>query len=100
VLGKDLSTLDGHQAVKNAAMNVIAQMNRYVGFENVEGLNHFDLYYRATDDWDHAPAITDTASDLFIKSLGPKGLHSRTIFGVQSLPRNFCVGITASFTLL
>jgi hypothetical protein len=34
-----------------------------------------------------------------VKILEDKGQHSRAIFGVEKLPRNFSVGLTASFTL-
>lgn len=100
LLGADVSTQEGLQAARKAAMNVISQINRFVGFENVEGLNHFDMYYLSTSDWDEAPMVANSASDLFVNALRSKGIHTRAIFGVHALPRNFCVGITASFTLL
>ncbi len=59
-----------------------------------------DLYYQATQGWDEAPLVADGASQLFVNVLGSLGTHSRTILGVHSLPRNFSVGITTTFTLL
>lgn len=99
VLGADVSTREGFQAARKAAMNVLGQINRFVGFDDVEGLNHFDMYYLSTSNWDEAPVVANGASDLFITALGPKGIHTRAIFGVRHLPRNFSIGITASFTL-
>ena len=99
VLGKDLTTEDGTQAMQLCALNVIAQINQKIGFEHILGLNHLDAYYVASDTWDEAPKIVNGASDLFIHVLGEKGNHSRAIMGVHNLPRGFCAGITTSFTL-
>ena len=98
-LGKDLSTQDGYHAMELCAMNVLAQIHEKVGFDSVVGLNHIDVYYQADTTWDEAPKVVDGASDLFLKILEEKGQHSRAIFGVQNLPLNFSVGLTASFTL-
>jgi enamine deaminase RidA (YjgF/YER057c/UK114 family) len=77
----------------------LAQINKYVDFNAILGLNHLDAYYQAEADFDDAPAVVNGASDLFVNVLGDKGTHSRAIFGVAKLSRNFCVGLTSSFTL-
>ncbi len=98
-LGESLTTEDGYHAMQLCALNVIAQVNEKIGFENIIGLNHIDACYQASGDWDDAPLVVNGASDLFINLLGEKGLHSRAIFGVGKLPRNFSVGLTCSFTI-
>jgi hypothetical protein len=99
-LGENLDTMQGIKAMELCALNTISQMHHKVGLENVLGLNHVDMYYRGVDSWDEAPLVANGASDLFIKLLGEKGQHSRAIFGVQQLPRNFSVGLTSSWTLI
>jgi enamine deaminase RidA (YjgF/YER057c/UK114 family) len=99
-LGNEISTKEGYKAMEMCALNVIAQMEAKVGFENVLGLNHIDAYFQAGDNWDDSPMIVNGASDLFVNVLGDKGTHSRAIFGVDSLPRNFSVGLTATITLI
>jgi len=98
-LGAEFTTENGYHAMQLCALNVLAQVHAKVGFDKIEGLNHFDAYYQSTDDWDDAPKVVNGASDLFINVLGEAGVHSRAIFGVDKLPRNFCVGLTATFTL-
>ena len=98
-LGNELSTQDGYKAMEICALNVIAQIHAKVGFENVIGLNHIDAYYQSSENWDDSPIVVNGASDLFVNILEEKGQHSRSIFGVQNLPRNFCVGLTATFTI-
>ena len=98
-LGKELNSEDGYKAMQLCALNVLAHIDKSIGLENIEGLNHMDAYYQATDEWDDAPKIVDGASDLFVNILGDKGRHSRSILGVERLSRNFSVGITCTFTV-
>ncbi|HSB92459.1 MAG TPA: RidA family protein, partial [Flavitalea sp.] len=74
-------------------------VKEFIGFENLVGLNHMDAYFQAAGDWDESPQVVNGASDLFVKVLGEKGVHSRSIFGVDRLPKNFAAGICCSFTL-
>ena len=97
--GWELSTEEGYQAARLSALNVLAQINHYVGFEQIEGLNHIDAHYQCAVGWDEAPKVVNGASDLFLAVLEEKGQHSRGIYGIDSLPRNFSIGITSSFTL-
>ena len=98
-LGDEISTEEGYKAMEMCALNVISQIEAKVGFENVIGLNHIDAYFLAGNEWDDSPIIVNGASDIFVNVLGEKGTHSRAIFGVDSLPRNFSVGLTVSVTL-
>ncbi len=81
------------------ALNVLSQMHEKVGFDRVIGLNHLDAYYQSADGWDDSPKVVNGASDLFQSILEDRGIHSRAIFGVEKLPRNFCVGLTTTFTI-
>lgn len=98
-LGDDLNTEQGYKAMQLAALNVLAQIQQKVGFDNLVGMNHMDAYFQSGLDWDDAPKVVNGASDLWVNVLGEKGRHSRAIFGVQSLPRNFSVGLTSTCTI-
>lgn len=98
-LGDEISTENGYKAMELCALNVLAQIDKKVGFDTVVGLNHIDIYFQSGESWDDSPIVANGASDIFVKALEEKGRHSRAIFGVHKLPRNFCVGLTASFTL-
>ena len=97
--GEDVTTEEGYEAARLAAMNVLGQINKFVGFDNIIGLNHADIYYRASEDWDDGPRVANGASDLFLEVLGDQGKHTRAIFGVDKLPSNFSVALTTSFTI-
>ncbi len=98
-LGNELSTDDGYKAMELCALNVLAQVDKKIGFEKIVGLNHIDAYFQSGENWDDSPKVVNGASDLFVKILGEKGEHSRAIFGVDRLSRNFSVGLTATFTI-
>ena len=98
-MGAELTTEEGYQAMQLCALNVLAHIQKSIGFENVVGMNHLDAYFQAVDGWDESPKIVDGASDLFVNVLGDKGKHTRAIFGVDKLPRNFSAGITCSLTI-
>jgi enamine deaminase RidA (YjgF/YER057c/UK114 family) len=97
--GNELTTEDGYKAMQLCALNVLAQIDKKVGFDQIIGLNHLDAYFQSGPDWDDSPKVVNGASDLFVNVLGHKGHHSRAIFGVDKLPLNFSVGLTTSFTI-
>jgi hypothetical protein len=99
-LGTDVSTEEGYKAMELCALNAIAQIDAKVGLDHIEGLNHLDITYQSSEDWDDGPMVANGASNLFVELLGDKGRHSRAIFASHKLPRNFSVGMTCSFTLL
>ena len=98
-LGNEISTAQGYKAMELCALNVLAQVETKIGFDKIIGLNHIDAYFQSAESWDDGPIVVNGASDLFTKVLEEKGRHSRAIFGVEKLPRNFCVGLTATFTI-
>jgi|SRR5690606_18917457 len=98
-LGKELSTSDGYSALGICALNVLSQINAHSSINQFIGLNHLDIYFQATAEWDEGPRLADGASDLFLQVLENKGQHSRAIFGVERLPKNFSVGLTATCTI-
>lgn len=98
-LGGNITTIEGYQAARIAAMNVLGQIDKHLGFDKINGLNHLDIYYVAAGDWNEAPTAADGASDLFLEILGDAGKHTRAIFGVERLPNSACIAVTASFTI-
>lgn len=98
-LGNEISTDEGYKAMELCALNVLAQIDKKIGFDNIIGLNHIDAYFQSGEDWDESPKVVNGASDLFLKVLESRGEHSRAIVGVHKLPKNFSVGLAATFTV-
>lgn len=99
ILGKDLKTEEGYKALQICALNTLSQINQLKGINSELYLNHIDIVYRSTDLWNDAPKVADGASDLFLNVMGEKGKHSRSIWGVSHLPKNFSAGLTCSFSI-
>ena len=98
-IGKEVTTAQGYEAARAAAINVLAQINEFIGFERIAGLNHLDIYFQADDNWDEGPKVANGASDLFLEALGERGKHTRAILGVHKLSRGHCVAVVATFTI-
>jgi len=98
-LGKDLTTENGYQAARICAINVLKQIQRYIKDDDLVGLNHVDILYQCTEEWDEGPAVANGASDLFLQVLGEKGIHTRSISAVYRLPLHFSVAIIVCLTV-
>lgn len=99
-LGRELTTEDGYHAAELCALNVLAQINHYVGFERILGLNRIEAHMLTVEGWDDFPKVLDGASSLFLEVLGDEaGRHARALFGVERLPMGAPVALTTSFTL-
>ncbi len=98
-LGSNLTTQDGYHAAQLCALNVLSQINKYVGFDNILSLNMVEAYMLTVDEWDDFPKVLDGASELFLSILGDAGRHARALYGVHRLPMNCPIALTTSFTL-
>jgi enamine deaminase RidA (YjgF/YER057c/UK114 family) len=86
------------QAVDNAracALNVLAQLERAVGLDNVEQVIALTAYVRCADDFERQPVVANGASDLLLAVFGERGCHARTAVGVNALPLGVPVEVSA-----
>ena len=99
-LGRELATDEGYRAAELCALNVLAQIHRYVGLGRVSGLGRIEAYMQTAEGWDDFPRVLDGASHLFLNALGEEtGRHARALFGVERLPLNAPIEMTATFSL-
>jgi enamine deaminase RidA (YjgF/YER057c/UK114 family) len=98
-LGRELTTIQGYEAAQLCALNVLAQLHKYVGFDSIAGLNRIEALMQTVDGWDDFPKVLDGASKLFLDTLGDAGRHARALAGVERLPLNAPLTLTATFTL-
>jgi enamine deaminase RidA (YjgF/YER057c/UK114 family) len=86
------------QAVDNAracALNVLAQLERAVGLDNVEQVLVLTTYVRCVDGFERQSVVANGASDLLIAVLGQRGRHARAAVGVNALPLGVPVELSA-----
>jgi len=93
-IGHDLTTQDGYEAAKYAALRVVAGLKSAVGdLDRVERIVKVTGYVNSDAEYLDHPKVVNGASDLIRNVFGVKGEHSRVAFGVASLPDGAAVEI-------
>lgn len=91
-IGKDLTVEHGRLAAELAALNVLAQIDAYLGgFERLDHIVRVDGHIASAPGWFDQPAVLDGASDLFRDVLSDKAGHARTISSHFQQPANAAV---------
>ncbi|NII28784.1 RidA family protein [Pseudoflavitalea sp. X16] len=98
-LGAELTTEEGVLAARYCALNVLAQIHKHVGFDNIVGLNFIEAKMLTTEGWNDFARVLDGASGLFLDTLGEAGRHARSLSGAHSLPMNAPITLTTTFTV-
>lgn len=91
-LGDDLSTEDGYQAARLAALNVLSQINAALGgFDRLRQIVRLEGHFRTTPEFREHARVLDGASHLFHEILAEKAGHVRALYGHTSLPLDLSV---------
>lgn len=97
-IGDDLSDTEAERATKIASINILGQLNKYLGNLNkVKKCVKIIGYYNCIDKYSNHPKLLNTASDLMVSVFGDKGKHSRAVIGANSLPLNAAVELDSIF---
>jgi hypothetical protein len=96
LIGNEVLVEDAYYASQLCGVNSLLHIENSIDFKDLVGITHIDYYYNVSKSTDLIPHIANGASDLFVNVLGTKGEHTRAIFGVSHLPKNFCIGISVS----
>ncbi len=93
-VGRDLTTEEGYQAARLAALSLLATLQAEVG--DLARIHHLVYLFgtvNATTEFTEHTAVINGASDLLVEALGEAGRHARLAVGVSSLPGNVAVEI-------
>ncbi len=98
-VGKDLTTEQGKEAARIAALNIFAHLKDACGgdLDRVTTCLMLNAFVRCTDEYDEAPLVVNGASDLIVAVLGEAGRHARYAIGCNALPRNIPVEVGGVF---
>lgn len=95
-LGGGVSIEDGQKAARQAAINVLAQIQAATGdLDKVTRIVRLGGFINCTPDFVDAPKVMNGASDLMVEVFGDKGRHARSTIGVAALPVNAAVEVEA-----
>ena len=98
-VGLELDIEQGRRAARLAAVNVLAQIHRYLGgFDDFDGLLRVDGYVASAPDFVAQPSVLDAASNLFATALGAElGAHARSAVAVARLPLDSPIELVVTF---
>ena len=100
-LGKDLNTEDGYKASERCALSIIAQAKKILSgdLDQIKSCIKIVGFVNSTDDFLEQPKVINGASDMLVKILEDKGMHTRAAVSVNSLPLGVAVEIDAIFEI-
>lgn len=94
-LGKNITTEEGKQAARSAAIDMIATLQEACGgdLNRVKRIVKLMSLVNSTPEFTEQHLVTNGASELFAEVFGEKGKHARSAFGVAQIPLGSCVEI-------
>ena len=100
-LGKDLNTEDGYKAAERCALSIIAQAKKILSGDlgQIKSCVKIVGFVNSTDDFIEQPKVINGASDMLVKILEDKGMHTRAAVSVNNLPLGVAVEIDAIFEI-
>ena len=100
-VGKDLDTDAGYNAAKRCALNIISQVKKACNgdLSKVKSCVKLTGFVNSTDEFIEQPKVINGASDMLVKILEDKGMHTRAAVSVNSLPLGVAVEIDAIFEI-
>ena len=100
-LGKDLNTGDGYKAAERCALSILAQAKKILSgnLDQIKSCVKIVGFVNSTSDFIEQPKVINGASDMLVKILEDKGMHTRAAVSVNSLPLGVAVEIDAIFEI-
>jgi enamine deaminase RidA (YjgF/YER057c/UK114 family) len=99
-LGKELDAETGRDAVRTAALSVLAAAKRHLGsLDRVTRVVRLGVFIATSGDFFDQPRVADAASDLFRDVFGADRMAVRLVIGVASLPLGMPVELEVIFEI-
>ena len=99
-VGDDVTAEEAREHAELVAVNILAALRSHCGtLDRVQGVVKLLGLVNATPDFERHPFVIDGASELLGAIFEQDGVHSRSAFGVGSLPNRITVEIEAVFEL-
>ena len=93
-LGKTMDTLEGQQAARAVAIDLMGTLHAAVGDLNkVKRIVKVMSLVNSSSDFTEHHLVTNGCSELISQVFGAAGAHARSAFGVAQLPMGACVEI-------
>ena len=100
-VGKDLNLDEGYKAAERCALSILAQAKKILSgdLDKIKSCVKIVGFVNSTNDFIEQPKVINGASDMLVKILEDKGMHTRAAVSVNSLPLGVAVEIDAIFEI-
>lgn len=98
-LGQELTTAEGTEAARTAAINLLAVADAAGGLERVRAVK-LTVFVASAPGFTEQHLVANGASSFLSEVLGDRGDHARSAVGVAALPKNSPVEVEGVFALL
>ncbi|MEM7057500.1 MAG: RidA family protein [Pseudomonadota bacterium] len=100
-VGYDFGPDEGREAVRLAALNVLAQLREACGgnLDRVRQCVRVAVYVNSDPGFHGQSQLANGASDLFLEVFAEAGRHTRMAIGVASLPYNVAAEVEGVFAI-
>lgn len=94
LLGRDVSVEEGKAAARQCVMNLLANIEAYLGDLNrINRVVKSTVFVACTQDFMEQSLVAQGASEIFTALFGPQGQGVRSAIGVCALPKGQAVEI-------
>ena len=95
-LGGDCAVEQGYVAARSCGLQILANVEREVGnLDRIVRVVKLTGMVNATPDFTEPPTVVNGCSDVLVEVLGERGRHTRSAFGVATLPGGVAVEVEA-----
>ena len=101
-IDKDLTLLDGQEAAKLCAINILAQLKKALdgNLDKVKNCVKITGYVNSSDKFTEQPKVINPASEILSQLFDNAGKHTRAAISSNALPLGVAVEIDAIFEIL
>ena len=100
-IDKDLTLLDGQEAAKLCAINILAQLKKALdgNLDKVKNCVKITGYVNSSDKFTEQPKLINPASEILAQIFDERGKHTRAAVSANALPLGAAVEIDAIFEI-
>ena len=94
--GKEFDEKSGREPAELCALQLVANLKDAIGdLDRVKQIVKIEGFVNSTDDFSAQSKVLNYVSDLLVRIFGEKGKHARIAIGVNSLPLNAVLEVSA-----
>ena len=94
--GREFDERSGREPAELCALQLIANLKDAIGdLDRVKQIVKIEGFVNSTDDFSAQSKVLNYVSDLLVRIFGDKGKHARIAIGVNSLPLNAALEVSA-----